>query len=144
LKNLRLEPKSLGSLHDHLFIRSPEIAAKAIPWFLLSYKGLKPDDVENMSKVNKAIAFADPTGKKAAEREASSQQIYASMSGGSTGGQVASASTDVASGQRQQAKPSTPVNINASTTNNTKINKNEMAAASKPRDTAGMLAARAT
>ncbi len=124
-------------------LNSPEIAAKAIPWFLLSYKGLKPDDVENMSKVNKAIAFADPTGKKAAEREASAQQIQASMSGGSTGGQVASASTDVASGQRQQAKPSTPVNINASTTNNTKINKNEMAAASKPRDTAGMLAARA-
>jgi predicted chitinase len=57
---------------------------------------------------------------------------------------IAKASTDVASGQRQQAKPSTPVNINASTTNNTKINKNEMAAASKPRDTAGMLAARAT
>ena len=125
-------------------LNSPEIAAKAIPWFLLSYKGLKPDDVENMSKVNKAIAFADPTGKKAAEREASAQQIQASMSGGSTGGQVASASTDVASGQRQQAKPSTPVNINASTTNNTKINKNEMAAASKPQNTAGMLAARAT
>jgi len=124
-------------------LNSPEIAAKAIPWFLLSYKGLKPDDVENMSKVNKAIAFADPTGKKAAEREASAQQIQASMSGGSTGGQVASASTDVASGQRQQAKPSTPVNINASTTNNTKINKNEMAAASKPQNTAGMLAARA-
>ena len=34
-------------------LNSPDIAAKAIPWFLLSYKKLKPDDVENMSKVNK-------------------------------------------------------------------------------------------
>jgi putative chitinase len=125
-------------------LNSPDIAAKAIPWFLLSYKKLKPDDVENMSKVNKAIAFSDPTGKKAAEREASSQQIYASMSGGSTGGQVASASTDVASGQRQQAKPSAPVIINASTTNNTKVQKNETVAVNKPQNTAGMLAARAT
>ena len=124
-------------------LNSPDIAAKAIPWFLLSYKKLKPDDVENMSKVNKAIAFADPTGKKAAEREASSQQIYASMSGGSTGTQVASASTDVAAGQRQQAKPSAPVIINASTTNNTKVQKNETVAVNKPQNTAGMLAARA-
>ena len=124
-------------------LNSPDIAAKAIPWFLLSYKKLKPDDVENMSKVNKAIAFADPTGKKAAEREASSQQIYASMSGGSTGTQVAAASSDVAAGQRQQAKPSAPVMINASTTNNTKVQKNETVASNKPQNTAGMLAARA-
>jgi putative chitinase len=106
-------------------LNSPEIAAKAIPWFLLSYKGLKPDDVENMSKVNKAIAFADPTGKKAAEREASAQQIQASMSGGSTGSQVASASTQVAADQRQQQKPQTPVVINAPSTTNTTVVKNE-------------------
>ena len=106
-------------------LNSPEIAAKAIPWFLLSYKGLKPDDVENMSKVNKAIAFADPTGKKAAEREASAQQIYASMPGSSTGSQVASASTQVAADQRQQQKPQTPVIINAPSTTNTTVVKNE-------------------
>jgi putative chitinase len=106
-------------------LNSPEIAAKAIPWFLLSYKGLKPDDVENMSMVNKAIAFADPTGKKAAEREASAQQIQASMSGGSTGSQVASASTQVAADQRQQQKPQTPVVINAPSTTNTTVVKNE-------------------
>ena len=110
-------------------LNSPEIAAKAIPWFLLSYKGLKPDDVENMSKVNKAIAFADPTGKKAAEREASAQQIYASMPGSSTGSQVASASTQVAADQRQQQKPQTPVIINAPSTTNTTVVKNETKAA---------------
>jgi putative chitinase len=106
-------------------LNSPEVAAKAIPWFLLSYKGLKPEDVENMSKVNKAIAFADPTGKKAAAREASSQQIYAAMSSGPTGSQVATASNEVSSGQRQQAKSQTPMIINTPTTNNTKVVNNQ-------------------
>jgi len=119
-------------------LNSPEVAAKAIPWFLLSYKGLKPDDVENMSKVNKAIAFSDPTGKKAAERESSAQQIYASMSSGS-GTQVASASTDIASGQRQQAKPQTPMVVNAPTNNTTVVNKTQVTS-SKQQDTGRMLA----
>jgi len=124
-------------------LNSPEVAAKAIPWFLLSYKGLKPDDVENMSKVNKAIAFADPTGKKAAEREASSQQIYASMSGGASGTQVASSSSAVASEQRQQQKPTTPIVVNAPTTNNKVVNNTQVAQAPAPKDTAINLAARA-
>ena len=112
-------------------LNSPEVAAKAIPWFLLSYKGLKPEDVENMSKVNKAIAFADPTGKKAAAREASSQQIYASMSSGPTGSQVATASNEVSSGQRQQAKSQTPMIVNAPTTNNTRVVNNQPATMTK-------------
>ena len=112
-------------------LNSPEVAAKAIPWFLLSYKGLKPDDVENMSKVNKAIAFADPTGKKAAARETSSQQIYAAMSSGPTGSQVATASNEVSSGQRQQAKSQTPMIINTPTTNNTKVVNNQPATMTK-------------
>jgi putative chitinase len=123
-------------------LNSPDVAAKAIPWFLLSYKRLKPDDVENMSKVNKAIAFADPTGKKAAERESSAQQIYASMSGSPTGTQVASASSAVAAGQREQQKPVTPVVVNASTTNNKVVNRTEVAQSAPPKDTATTLAAR--
>lgn len=123
-------------------LNSPDVAAKAIPWFLLSYKRLKPDDVENMSKVNKAIAFADPTGKKAAEREASAQQIYASMSGNPTGTQVASASSAVAAGQREQQKPTTPIVVNAPTTNNKVVNRTEVAQAPPPKDTAVALAAR--
>jgi putative chitinase len=109
-------------------LNSPEVAAKAIPWFLLNYKRMKPEDVSDMSKVNKAIAFADPTGKKALERQASAQNIYASMSG-SSGTQVASASNEVASGQRQQQKPSTPTVVNAPTTNTTVVNNNQVAAA---------------
>jgi len=86
---------------------------------------------------------ADKSGKPIEVNSGKKETIGPAASPPSTGTQVAAASSDVAAGQRQQAKPSTPVIINASTTNNTKINKNEMAAASKPRDTAGMLAARA-
>jgi putative chitinase len=124
-------------------LNSPEVAAKAIPWFLLNYKRMKPEDVGDMSKVNKAIAFADPTGQKALAREKSSEQIYASMSGAS-GTQVASASSDVASGQRQQQKPSTPVVVNAPTTNTTIVNKTQTAAAPPPKNTTNALMARAT
>ena len=86
---------------------------------------------------------ADKSGKPIEVNSGKKETIGPAASPPSTGTQVAAASSDVAAGQRQQAKPSTPVIINASTTNNTKINKNEMAAASKPKDTAGMLAARA-
>jgi predicted chitinase len=40
-------------------LNSPEVASKAIAWFFLNYKRLKPKDMENISKVNKAVGFAD-------------------------------------------------------------------------------------
>jgi len=123
-------------------LNSPEIAAKVIPWFFLSYKKMKPEDLENMSKVNSAVAFSDPTGQKAIAREKSAEQIYASMPI-TSGIQVASASSDVSSGQRQQQKPSTPVIVNASTTNNTVVQENKIASASKPQTTSSTLIARA-
>lgn len=122
-------------------LNSPEVAAKAIVWFFLNYKRLKPEDMDNMSKVNKAVAFADPTGEKAKAREASAQQIQASMSSGS-GTQMAAASSDVASGQRQQQKPSTPIIVNAPTTNTTVVNKNQAATPPPKTDSARNLAAR--
>jgi len=122
-------------------LNSPEIAAKAIPWFFLGYKRLKPEDMDNMSKVNKAVAFADPTGKKALDREASAQQIYASMSG-TSGTQVASSSTSLAQGQRESQKPSTPIVVNAPVTTTTVVNRTEVAKAPPPKDTATTLAAR--
>lgn len=122
-------------------LNDPSVAAKAIAWFLLSYKRLKPQDLENMSKVNKAIAFADPSGQKALAREQSAEQIYASMT--SPGGtQVSSASTDLASGQRQQQKPSTPVVVNAPT-NNTTIVKGTQMAVTPQKDSSKALVARA-
>ena len=86
---------------------------------------------------------ADKSGKPIEVNSGKKETIGPAASPPSTGTQVAAASSDVAAGQRQQAKPSTPVNINASTTNNTKVQKNETVAVNKPQNTAGMLAARA-
>jgi putative chitinase len=118
-------------------LNSPEVAAKAIPWFFLGYKRMKPEDMDNMSKVNKAVGFAGGA-EYAAKREASAAEIYAQMQGGS-GTQLASASTGVASGQRQQMKPQTPVIVNAPTTNN-QVVKNTQVASSKRNDVGSSLA----
>jgi hypothetical protein len=56
-----------------------------------------------------------------------------------SGGAVASASTDVASGQRQQAKPQTPIIVNAPTTNN-QVVKNTQVACPKRNDVGSSLA----
>ena len=66
--------KALG---DHLkvdlvsnpdLLNTPEIAAKALPWFFLSYKKNltkgDPKSLEDISLVNKAVGFSDPTRKK--------------------------------------------------------------------------------
>ena len=118
-------------------LNSPEVAAKAIPWFFLGYKRMKPEDMDNMSKVNKAVGFAGGA-EYAAKREASAAEIYAQMQGGS-GTQLASASTGVASGQRQQMKPQTPVIVNAPTTNNQVVKKTQVAS-SKRNDVGSSLA----
>jgi LAS superfamily LD-carboxypeptidase LdcB len=59
------------------------------------------------------------------------------------GGAVASASTEVASGQRQQAKPSTPIIVNAPTTNNQVIQNNTVAAKKSSVDANKQLMSRA-
>jgi predicted chitinase len=60
----------------------------------------------------------------------------------SSGSEVSKASTDVAAGQRQQQKPSTPNVVNAPVTNNTVVTQNAPASsAPKPRDTGMTLAA---
>jgi hypothetical protein len=119
-------------------LNSPEVAAKAIAWFFLNYKRLKPQDMENMSKVNKAVGFAGGA-EYAAKREASAEQIYESNAIVVLDTQVASASSDVASGQRQQQKSQTPVVVNAPTTN-TQVVKKTQVASSKRSDVGSSLA----
>jgi len=109
-------------------LNSPEIAAKVIPWFFLKYKKLKVEDMDDMSKVNGAIAFADATrtksfiGDKAVAREALAASYESKISSGQS---IEDASKNVAADQRKQQKPQTPVVINAPSTNNTNIVKNE-------------------
>jgi putative chitinase len=49
-------------------LNDPKVAAKAVPWFFLSYKGKKPEQLEDISTVNKSVGFADTDGKKAEKR----------------------------------------------------------------------------
>ena len=98
---------------------------------------------DNPANPGAPTLVADKSGKPIEVNSGKKETIGPAASPPSTGTQVAAASSDVAAGQRQQAKPSAPVMINASTTNNTKVQKNETVASSKPQNTAGMLAARA-
>ena len=102
-----------------------------------------PPTADNPQNPGQPVAVPTKTGG-AVEVDSGKKESISPVKGPpSTGTQVAAASSDVAAGQRQQAKPSAPVMINASTTNNTKVQKNETVASSKPQNTAGMLAARA-
>lgn len=111
-------------------LNDPVVATKALAWFFLSYKKQiikKPEDLENMSTVNKAVGFADTTGEKAVKRIASAEQITSSISSGQN---IDSLSGLVAADQRKQAKPNTPIVVNAPTTNTTNVVKNETKTAS--------------
>lgn len=121
-------------------LNSPEVAAKAIPWFFLGYKRMKPEDMDNMSKVNKAVGFAGGA-EYAAKREESAKQIYAQMQS-SPGTEVASASQQVAVSHREQIKPQTPVVVNAPVTNNNVTQTNQTLAKGKPNDSSNALVGR--
>ena len=101
-------------------LNSPEVAAKAIPWFFLNYKRMKPDDMDDMSKVNKAVGFAGGA-EYAAKRETSAKEIYASIQN-ATGemGQTMSGTSLASAGQTQYDKDQTTKTnvIIASKTNN--------------------------
>lgn len=56
-------------------LNDPAVAAKAIPWFFLKYKNKKPEQLENISEVNKAVGFADTDGSKAIKRAEMAEQI---------------------------------------------------------------------
>ena len=50
-------------------LNQPEVASKAVAWFFLNYKKKKPEQLENMSEVNKAVGFAG--GQEEAAKRAS-------------------------------------------------------------------------
>ncbi len=49
-------------------LNDPVVAAKAIPWFFLEYKRRKPEQLEDISVVNKSVGFADVDGSKSLKR----------------------------------------------------------------------------
>ena len=97
-------------------LNDPVVATKALAWFFLKYKNKKPEQLENMSEVNKAVGFADTTGEKAAIRAASAEQITASMTSGKDMNYL---SENVITAKKSQAAGTTVVVVN-NTTNQTK------------------------
>jgi predicted chitinase len=118
-------------------VNDPSIAAKIVPAFFLKFKGKRPEDLEDINKVNKLVGAADP--KSVTARVSLASSFEAKLASGES---IGSSSSQVASGQRQQAKPQTPVIVNAPTNNNTVINKTQTASAPK-KDTASNLTAAA-
>lgn len=97
-------------------LNDPIVATKALAWFFLKYKGKKPEQLESMSEVNRAVGFADTTGEKAALRTASAEQITANLASGKDMNYL---SASVASTKKKQTTGATVVVVN-NTTNQTK------------------------
>jgi putative chitinase len=65
-------------------LNTPEIAAKSIPWFFLVYKKYLTkggqNSLEDISGVNKAVAFSDPKGEKGRFRAELSNNMLTELS----------------------------------------------------------------
>jgi putative chitinase len=114
-------------------LNSPDVAAKSIPWFFLRYKSYltkgDPKALENISLVNKAVGFSDPTGKKATDRAALASEFESQ--GLNTGSQLDQASKENKDLKAQQKQAQAPVIVN-NTTNNVKQGDNKTVATGGP------------
>lgn len=100
-------------------LNDPVLAAKAVAYFFLSYKKKKPEQLENISEVNKAVGFADDkAGTHAAERAQSASQINASLSSGQN---MESLSTSVASAKKSKQTGSSVTVIAVNNNTQTKV-----------------------
>lgn len=102
-------------------VNDPSIAAKIVPAFFLKFKGKRPEDLEDINSVNKLVGAADPKSLEARVKLAGN--FESSLASGQS---IQSSSTEVASGQRSQQKPQTPVIVNAPTTNNQVVAQNQV------------------
>jgi hypothetical protein len=96
-------------------LNTPEIAAKSIPWFFLKYKSYltkgDPKNLEDISLVNTAVGFSDPTKDKGKERAKLALEIESmNLNSGSQIDQSSSANRDMKADANAQ-QPA-PVNVN--------------------------------
>jgi putative chitinase len=125
-------------------VAEPQAAADTAMKYMLRYKG----DWANVDAVTKFVNGGDIGIKdrrahfQAYINDPTITQVGAVQSTPS-GGSAASASTQVATDQRQQQKPSTPIVVNAPTTNTNVQTNTQVAQAKQDRSTANRMAARA-
>jgi predicted chitinase len=131
-------------------VNDPFIAAKMTGVYVLRGLGKKINEFTSQSEANRAVTQA-VGGSKLNLDVGVGAKILAKVEAESasfSGSNIGSSSTQVAAGQRQQAKPTTPVVVDARTTNNTVVKKQETVVAKKPdtpsQSTADMLAGRAS
>jgi len=121
-------------------VSKPEAAADTAIKYMMGYKG-DWSDIKKVTKfVNGGFIGLEDRAKHFQEylNDPSITKVGAATSAPSGGG-MASASTSLTQGQREQQKPQTPVVVNAPTNNTTVVNKTQVV--SKPRqDTGGSLA----
>ena len=114
-------------------LNSPDVAAKSIPWFFLKYKSYltkgDPKSLENISLVNKAVGFSDPTGEKATKRAALASEFE--LQGLNTGSQLEQSSKENKDLKSQQKQAQATVIVN-NTTNNVKQGDNKTLATGGP------------
>ena len=121
-------------------VSKPEAAADTAIKYMMGYKG-DWSDIKKVTKfVNGGFIGLEDRAKHFQEylNDPSITKVGAATSAPSGGG-MASASTSLAQGQREQQKPQTPVVVNAPTNNTTVVNRTQVAAA-KCQDTGGSLA----
>jgi len=136
----RANYKRAGALENPGKLLDMGEAAKTAVDFALRYKGNFGNTKEFTKYVNGAYLGLEERTKyfQTFINDPSITKIGASTTAAS-GENVAAASSGVASGQRAQAKPQTPVVVNAPTNNTTVVNKTQVV--SKPKqDTGGSLA----
>jgi putative chitinase len=100
-------------------LNDPVVAAKAIPWFFLNYKKKKPEQLENISEVNKAVGFADTDGSKALKRAEMAEQFQSqdlqALSNVNVGSQIDSVSKENKDLKNTENDKSAPTVINNTT-----------------------------
>jgi putative chitinase len=119
-------------------LNDPAVASKAVAWFFLDYKKKKPEQLENISEVNKAVGFADKrlkSGEMESEHRAKLAQEFAA---GIPSNQTLPASLtpntgtkiDQASKENKDMKESAATAKKQQTVNNTTVNQTNTQSAS--------------
>lgn len=106
-------------------LNDPKVAIKALAWFFLKYKNLKPEELEDINKVNKAVGFAnkkDKTGvlesdKRKMNAEEFLKSSVASYVPSTNGSQINQSSIENKDLKDQMVKDKSTTNINTQNTN---------------------------
>jgi putative chitinase len=127
--------KSLGDYIGVDLVGDPDklneasVAAKSIPWFFLKYKGKKPQDLENIGTVSKAVGFQDKklkSGEMESEHRAKLAEKYqAEVSSTPIPSSDTGTKVDQSSKENADLKEKLNKDKSAQTTNNTTTTNNQ-------------------